>query len=101
MLQCTVYLCVLINSRYRFILPRSISIPLPPPPLHPNFTFLFPCTPSQLPPSLPERSQMLNRAEALKRLKEKLSVIAQDQALSDFNDIKGDLVEASFGMQIR
>ena len=44
---------------------------------------------------------MLNRAEALKRLKEKLSVIAQDQALSDFNDIKGDLVEASFGMQIR
>ena len=48
-----------------------------------------------------ERSQMLNRAEALKRLKEKLSVIAQDQALSDFNEIKGDLVEASFGMQIR
>jgi hypothetical protein len=44
---------------------------------------------------------MLNRAEALKRLKEKLSVIAQDQALSDFNEIKGDLVEASFGMQIR
>ena len=48
-----------------------------------------------------ERSQMLNRAEALKRLKEKLSVIAQDQALADFNEIKGDLVEASFGMQIR
>ena len=44
---------------------------------------------------------MLNRAEALKRLKEKLSVIAQDQALADFNEIKGDLVEASFGMQIR
>jgi peptide chain release factor 2 len=48
-----------------------------------------------------ERSQMLNRAEALKRLKEKLSVIAQEQALEDFNAIKGDLVEASFGMQIR
>ena len=38
---------------------------------------------------------MLNRAEALKRLKEKLSVIAQDQALADFNEIKGDLVEPS------
>jgi peptide chain release factor 2 len=48
-----------------------------------------------------ERSQMLNKAEALKRLKEKLSAIAQEQALADFNEIKGDLVEASFGMQIR
>jgi peptide chain release factor 2 len=48
-----------------------------------------------------ERSQMLNRAEALKRLKEKLAVIAQEQALKDFNEIKGDLVEATFGQQIR
>ena len=48
-----------------------------------------------------ERSQMLNRAEALKRLKEKLSAIAQDQALEDFNAIKGDVVEATFGQQIR
>jgi peptide chain release factor 2 len=44
---------------------------------------------------------MLNRAEALKRLKEKLAVIAQEQALKDFNEIKGDLVEATFGQQIR
>ena len=48
-----------------------------------------------------ERSQMLNRAEALKRLKEKLIAIAQDNALADFNEIKGDLVEATFGQQIR
>ena len=48
-----------------------------------------------------ERSQMLNRAEALKRLKEKLIAIAQENALADFNEIKGDLVEATFGQQIR
>ena len=48
-----------------------------------------------------ERSQMLNRAEALKRLKEKLIAIQQEQALADFNEIKGDLVEATFGQQIR
>jgi hypothetical protein len=48
-----------------------------------------------------ERSQMLNRAEAVKRLKEKLTVIAQDQAILDFNEIKGDQVEATFGQQIR
>jgi peptide chain release factor 2 len=44
---------------------------------------------------------MLNKAEAIKRLKEKLIAIAQDQALADFNEIKGDLVEATFGQQIR
>lgn len=48
-----------------------------------------------------ERSQMLNKAEALKRLKEKLIAIAQDAALADFNEIKGDLVQATFGQQIR
>ena len=48
-----------------------------------------------------ERSQMLNKAEAIKRLKEKLLAIAQDQALADFNQIKGDVVEATFGQQIR
>lgn len=48
-----------------------------------------------------ERSQMLNRAEALKRLKEKLAAIAQENALSDFNEIKGEIVEATFGQQIR
>jgi peptide chain release factor 2 len=48
-----------------------------------------------------ERSQMLNRAEAMKRLKEKLAAIAQENALSDFNEIRGDVVEATFGQQIR
>ena len=48
-----------------------------------------------------ERSQMLNKAEALKRLKEKLLAIAQDAALADFNEIKGDVVQATFGQQIR
>jgi peptide chain release factor 2 len=48
-----------------------------------------------------ERSQILNKAEALKRLKEKLIAIQQEQALADFNEIKGDLVEATFGQQIR
>ena len=48
-----------------------------------------------------ERSQMLNRAEAMKRLKEKLAAIAQENALSDFNEIKGEIVEATFGQQIR
>jgi len=65
---------------------------------------------------------MLNKAEALSRLKAKLIAIAQDQALADFNEIKGaltmphlistivftcttaapgDQVEATFGQQIR
>jgi peptide chain release factor 2 len=48
-----------------------------------------------------ERSQMLNKAEAFKRLKEKLIAVAQEQALADFNEIKGDQVEATFGQQIR
>ncbi len=48
-----------------------------------------------------ERSQMLNKMEAMKRLKEKLLVIAQEQALQDLKDIRGDAVEASFGQQIR
>jgi peptide chain release factor 2 len=48
-----------------------------------------------------ERSQMLNRAKAMLSLKEKLIAIAQDQALADFNEIKGDQVFATFGQQIR
>lgn len=48
-----------------------------------------------------ERSQMLNKSEALKRLKEKLLVIAQEQAYQDLSQIRGDAVEATFGQQIR
>ena len=35
------------------------------------------------------------------RMKEKLMAVAQEQALADFNQIKGDVVEATFGQQIR
>jgi peptide chain release factor 2 len=44
---------------------------------------------------------MLNKAQAMLILKEKLIAIAQDQALADFNDIKGEQVFATFGQQIR
>lgn len=47
------------------------------------------------------RSQLQNRAEALTRIKAKLLMIAQEQALSDFRDVKGEQVEATFGQQIR
>ena len=48
-----------------------------------------------------QRSQMMNRAEALARIKSKLLVIAQEQALADFREVKGEQVEATFGQQIR
>ena len=48
-----------------------------------------------------ERSQMLNKALALKVVKEKLIVIQQDQKLADLKEVKGDQVEATFGQQIR
>jgi peptide chain release factor 2 len=48
-----------------------------------------------------ERSQLVNKAEALKMVKEKLIVIAQEQKLADLKEIRGDLVEATFGQQIR
>ena len=47
------------------------------------------------------RSQIANKAEALSRIKSKLLMIAQDQALADFREVKGDQVEATFGQQIR
>ena len=48
-----------------------------------------------------ERSQLANKAKAMLQLKEKLIAVAQDQALADFNEIKGDQVFATFGQQIR
>lgn len=48
-----------------------------------------------------ERSQMLNKALALKMMKEKLIAIALDQQLADLKEIKGEQVEATFGQQIR
>ena len=48
-----------------------------------------------------ERSQLLNKLEGLRRLRGKLLVLAQEQAIQDFQLIKGETVEASFGKQIR
>lgn len=48
-----------------------------------------------------ERSQGQNRSLALHRLREKLLLIMNDQALESINQIKGDHVEASFGQHIR
>jgi len=48
-----------------------------------------------------ERSQMLNKQLALRRLKAQLLAIAQEQQLQSLNDIRGDVVEASWGAQIR
>ena len=48
-----------------------------------------------------ERSQSLNKEIALKRLKAQLLAIAQEQRLQDIQEIRGDMVEASWGAQIR
>ncbi len=48
-----------------------------------------------------ERSQALNRAEALRRLKEKLLAAAAEQHAADVRAVRGEQVEASFGAQIR
>ncbi len=48
-----------------------------------------------------QRSQNMNRQEALRILKSKLLAIAQDQALDDLNMIRGSHVEATFGKQVR
>jgi len=48
-----------------------------------------------------ERSQPLNKEIALKRLKAQLLAIAQEQRVQDYKQIRGDMVEASWGAQIR
>lgn len=48
-----------------------------------------------------ERSQLANRKKALAYLKEKLLVIQMEQRVAELSEIKGDLVEASWGQQIR
>ncbi|CAN0141959.1 unnamed protein product [Ectocarpus sp. 12 AP-2014] len=48
-----------------------------------------------------ERSQMLNKELALNMLKEKLVVVMQEQQTKDLAEIRGDMVEASWGQQIR
>jgi peptide chain release factor 2 len=51
--------------------------------------------------STTQRSQLANKADALARLKAKLIALAVDNAMADLKELKGDLVEATFGQQIR
>ncbi len=48
-----------------------------------------------------ERSQLQNKEKALARLKAKLLVIAREQRAQEIAQIRGDMVEASWGNQIR
>jgi peptide chain release factor 2 len=48
-----------------------------------------------------ERSQLQNKEKALVILKAKLLIIAQEQKTKEIAEIRGDMVEAAWGMQIR
>lgn len=48
-----------------------------------------------------ERGQLANKIKALNRLKAKLQVIAQEQRASEIKQIRGDVVKAEWGQQIR
>eukprot|EP00252_Welwitschia_mirabilis_P018128 TRINITY_DN40349_c0_g1_i1.p1 TRINITY_DN40349_c0_g1~~TRINITY_DN40349_c0_g1_i1.p1 ORF type:complete len:167 (-),score=38.15 TRINITY_DN40349_c0_g1_i1:110-544(-) len=48
-----------------------------------------------------ERSQQANKIKALSRLKAKLLVLAQEQKESEIREIRGDIVKAAWGQQIR
>ncbi|KAF7015374.1 unnamed protein product [Triticum aestivum] len=48
-----------------------------------------------------ERSQLANKIKALRRLKAKLLVIAEEQRASEIKQIRGDAVKAEWGQQIR
>jgi peptide chain release factor 2 len=48
-----------------------------------------------------ERSQLQNKEKALIILKAKLLIIAQEQKTKEIAEIRGDIVEAAWGMQIR
>jgi peptide chain release factor 2 len=48
-----------------------------------------------------ERSQPLNKEIALKRIKAQLLAIAQEERLDEITQVRGDIVQASWGRQIR
>ncbi len=48
-----------------------------------------------------ERSQLQNKEKAMLLLKSKLLIIAKDQRAEEIADIKGEIVEAAWGNQIR
>jgi hypothetical protein len=52
-------------------------------------------------PEQGERSQLQNKEKALALLKSKLLIIAQEQRAKEIADIRGDMVEAAWGNQIR
>jgi peptide chain release factor 2 len=47
------------------------------------------------------RSQLQNKMEGIKRLKDKLIVIMQEMKLKTLNELKGESIRATFGQQIR
>jgi len=48
-----------------------------------------------------QRSQLQNKEQAIDLLRSKLLVIAQEQRVAELAEIRGDLVEAAWGSQIR
>ena len=48
-----------------------------------------------------ERSQVQNKAKALALLKARLQVIAQEKKLAEVAEIRGDMVKAEWGQQVR
>ncbi|XP_010528652.1 PREDICTED: peptide chain release factor PrfB1, chloroplastic [Tarenaya hassleriana] len=48
-----------------------------------------------------ERTQLANKTRAMSRLKAKLLVIAEEQRASEIKQIRGDVVKAEWGQQIR
>ncbi|XP_078441163.1 high chlorophyll fluorescent 109 [Wolffia australiana] len=48
-----------------------------------------------------ERTQLANKTKAMSRLKAKLLVIAEEQRASEIKQIRGDVVKAEWGQQIR
>ena len=48
-----------------------------------------------------DRSQMMNKAKAMVRLKAKLAAVLEQQRLQDVKEIRGDVIKAEFGEQIR
>jgi peptide chain release factor 2 len=48
-----------------------------------------------------ERSQLQNKTIAMQLLKAKLLIIAKEQRAKEIADIRGDIVEAAWGQQIR
>jgi peptide chain release factor 2 len=48
-----------------------------------------------------ERTQLANRAIALQRLRAKLLVVLEEQRAAALAELKGDIVKAEWGQQIR